>query len=553
MPPSSLSIARNLRSLLAAALLLPLPMASQAQDISFATPPLEMARAAVGEWPGSAVVGVWREGRTSFAGVSDGKPLDAAEVEGEKSRLYEIGSISKVFTGLLLAQAVERGELQLDDSLGKLLDGRVAFASAQVAGITLRQLVTHTSCMPRLPADIRRGWTENDPYRHYDRTRLWKAVGEMSLDKAPPCAASYSNVGFAVLGELLAEKYGKPWEQLVRERIAMPLGMKDTVQSLGDKAPRLAPGHNGRQATPPWDMLAFAGAGALRSTAADMLLFGRALAAGRHGPLGAAAERLVQPLARFDGDIGYAIFIRGPAERRTWLHNGGTGGHRSQLVVAPDTGEVLIVLAANAEAPVYRVGSQVVAARYEVAAGEAKAPDAARLNDYVGVFRVDGNAALTFVVQDGVLHARYTGQPFAPLRAAGPDEFTVGNKARLRFEREGDKVQAVRLSQAGAELKGVRTAEPAPARATLPMEQLQPYVGRYQAGQYSFDVQAHAGQLSVKLGSQSRFFVFPAVGQADRFDYDVVKASIQFERYPGGPVKALVLHQDGQMRAEKVE
>ena len=265
---------------------------------TLASPPPELARAALGDLRGSISVGVWRDGKANFA--------------GDSAALFEIGSISKVFTGVLLAQAVERGDLSLDDTLGKLLAGKVAsFTSDKVTAVTLRQLVTHTSCMPRLPADFQGRSDKADPYRNYDRARLWKAVASMTFDATPPCAASYSNLGVGLPGELLSERYGQPWETLVRERITGPLGMHDTVVTLGDKAPRLAPAFVGGRPTPPWEMAAFVGAGGLRSTAADMLLFGRALLAGRDGLLGAAAERVATPLARFDGDIGYAILVRG--------------------------------------------------------------------------------------------------------------------------------------------------------------------------------------------------------------------------------------------------
>lgn len=525
-----------------------------AEPLSLASDPLELARAALGALPGSSAVGVWRDGKVSQAGTRDGAALPSAEVGGDKAALFEIGSITKVFTGLLLAQAVERGDLGLDDTLGKLLEGKVTMASDKVGAVTLRQLVTHTSCLPRLPADFREGARRDDPYRNYGRARLWAALASMKFDAAPPCAASYSNLGVGLLGELLSEHYGKPWDVLVRERITEPLGMHDTVRALGDRSARLAPGFNGSKPAPPWEMQAFAGAGSLRSTPADLLLFGRAILAGRNGPLGPAAERLVTPLARFDGGIGYAIFVRGPPTRRTFVHTGGTGGYRSQLLLAADTGEVMVVLASNAEAPVHRVGAEVLASRYPVEAGGI-AIEPSRLAAYAGVFRVDPNAAFTLVVQDGALHLHSTGQPFVVLAPSGPDSFTLGTRGRVVFERDGDgaAVSRVTVSSQGVDHLGLRTPEPVPPSASLPDAQLRAFVGRYRSARLSFDVQAGAGQLTVKLNEQPRFPVFPVADRPDRFAYDVVRAELQFERYPNGEVRGLVLHQNGEQRVPKVE
>src|SRR6185369_5119291 len=154
-----------------------------------------------------------------------------------------------------------------------------------VAAIKLRDLVTHSSCLPRLPGDFA-GKSRIKLYRDYDRDSLWNALAKLKLENPPPCEADYSNFGFAVLSELLAERYNKPWELLVRERITGPLGMDDTQQHLGDKATRLTEGHSGSDSALPWEMRAFAGAGGLRSTAADMLKFSSAILAGREGPLG---------------------------------------------------------------------------------------------------------------------------------------------------------------------------------------------------------------------------------------------------------------------------
>lgn len=512
-----------------------------------------MAAAALGPLRGVAQVGVWSDGQARF-GMARNRVADAPA-----QALFEVGSISKVFTGLLLAQAVEQGDLALEDTRGALLNGTPSAAPAlpaPVAAITLRQLVTHTSCLPRLPADFRERSDAANPYRTYGRVRLWQALAHTRLAQSPPCASAYSNLGFAVLGEVLAQRYGKPWAMLVHERISGPLGMHDTVQALGDKAPRLAVAYDGDSPVSLWEFDAFAGAGALRSTAADMLTFSRALLAGAKGPLGPAAQRLFTPLAQYEGSqIGYAMMLRERDGLRTWLHGGSTGGYRSIWMLAPERGDAVIALVANAQAMQSHVMTPLLQARYPVPAGR-PAADAAALAPYEGVYRASPTVAFSFAVLGGQLHSRATGNEFEPLQVLGPDGFTQPASGRqVRFERKDGQPPTVHYERLGQHLLGTKVDEP--VLGTVPpqsSETLAPYLGRYRmAGGRVFDVQSADGRLQVRLGSQPRFTVYPLPGQPDRFAYDAVRAELEFERYPSGEVRALVLHQNGRFRAPRAE
>ncbi len=321
-----------IRGAIAALLGLALAVGVHAQLLSIRSEPAALARAALGPEPGSASVAVWRDGRLSVATLRRA-PDAAAPVElppAELLALFEIGSISKVFTGVLLAQAVEKGELSLDDNLGQLLKGKVVFSSGEVAAITLRQLVTHSSCLPRQFGELRQGPAIVAQIRSASRSALWAALASQKLTRQGPCPALYSNYGMAVIGELLSERYGKPWSELVRDNITVPLGMADTVQHMGDKTARFAAALDGKLPAPAWDMEAFAGAGALRSTVSDLVLFGRAILAGRQGPLelrrnvwllrwactGAARSRMQFLSAGHPTDAPIAMTVRPVVSRR---------------------------------------------------------------------------------------------------------------------------------------------------------------------------------------------------------------------------------------------
>lgn len=417
--------------------------------------PSELARAALGRLPGTAVVGMLQADRPSYGA--------AGEQAKSEQLLFGIGSISKAFTGLLLAQAVERGELTLDTTLGSLKLTAVPLPP-KVGAITLRQLVTHTSCLPNDPNDIAQETDMAQMLANYPRTRLWSALASQRMHRNGPCTAEYSNLGFAVLGEALAAHYRTSWEQLVHERITEPLGMSDTVSQVASKEDRLATAYSDGKSVTPWrEWDAFVGTGGLYSSARDMLTFSRALLAGRQGLLGAAAERVLQPL---NGNvIAYGIDMRGYPDQRTYDKNGRTAGFSSYWIIVPDTREALIVLASNSNAPLDGVSRSILARRYPVpqplASGRSD-----NLPDYAGVYRVNDKSAFTFVARNGLLYGCLTGQRFTQLLPAGNDTFVLPEaSAAFSFIRDRDRgrMKTAILRQHGAETVAQRIDEVTPS------------------------------------------------------------------------------------------
>ena len=532
---------------------------AHAQTFSIGSAPAALASAVLGPEPGFASVAVWHDGKLGLATVRRTPgAASATPLAGNAAPLFEIGSISKVFTGVLLAQAVEKGELGLDDTLGNLLKGKVDFSSADVAAITLRQLMTHSSCLPRQFGSLRGGAAIVAQIREANRAALWAALASQKLPGKGPCPALYSNYGVAVVGEVLSDHFGKPWSVLVRDNIALPLGMADTVQHLGDKAPRFAPAFDGQLPTTAWDMDAFAGAGALRSTASDLVLFGRAILAGRNGPLAAAAERIVEPLGVYQGvQIGYAIFVRGTAAKRTYAHDGLTGGYQAQLMLAADTGDVVALLASNVQAPMGQTMLEVLASRYPVNS-QAISMDAEQLRQYAGVYRVNPDLAFVCAVQDGKLYVRATRNGFKAYIPVGVDLFTrPAGGAQMRFVRDGNEVVSLQLDQVGSVTRARRTSEPVPEPALVAQDLAGAYAGRYVATHFlkspiELEVRVEGGQMLVKGGNFPPTPAFPIPGKPDWFSAEVVPARVHFERDAGGKVSALILHQNGETRALRV-
>jgi CubicO group peptidase (beta-lactamase class C family) len=269
--------------------------------------------------------------------------------------LFEIGSVTKVFTALLLAEAVTRGELSLDTPLGELLP-EVDVPTRDGVAITVEHLATHTSGLPNNPMPLAAAvWAQwrardGDPWEAIDRAALMTAVSETKLRRTPGTGRiAYSNLGAGVLGHaLVAAASSHDFGELVRSRICDPLGMGDTVQLPDqEQIEREAVGHRRRRRpTGHWQVAGLPGAGALRSTATDMLTFLRAQLSPHDTPLGPAIA-LTHPERRPGKRLGIGLgWLRVPmrGERIMLWHNGGTGGFRAFAGFVPAAGVGAVAL-----------------------------------------------------------------------------------------------------------------------------------------------------------------------------------------------------------------
>ena len=262
--------------------------------------------------------------------------------------VFEIGSITKVFTSTLLANLVLREELGLDTPVQSLLRAEAQMPTRNGTEITLGDLATHSSGLPRLPDNLDpEDWT--NPYADYTVDRLYAFLSSHELGRGIGEAVEYSNVGYGLLGHALALREGTDYETLVTERILEPLQMSDTAVELTPPLEqRLAVGHDeSLQPVANWDVTALAGAGALRSTVNDLLTFIEANLGLRESPLREAMERAHVP-QRTDPelgmDIGLGWIIVEEGGRRFVWHNGGTGGYSSFIGFDPQALEGVVVL-----------------------------------------------------------------------------------------------------------------------------------------------------------------------------------------------------------------
>ena len=268
--------------------------------------------------------------------------------------IFEIGSITKTFTGLILSQMVEQGKVKFNDPVRELLPPGTVERPAG-AEITLLDLATQHSGLPRMPDNFKPGDPAN-PYADYHAANLFEFLAKHGVSKPANPEFLYSNLGFGLLGQALSDRAGEPYPQLLKNEVLDPLGMRDTAVTLSpEQQARFIPGHTAdHKPAHAWDLDAFAGAGAIRSTATDMLLYleanlhsesvkaiGSSLAA---KTISAALVRDHELRAQSFGDQKIALaWLYDPTTGNYW-HNGATGGYSSYAFFNPKSDYAAVVL-----------------------------------------------------------------------------------------------------------------------------------------------------------------------------------------------------------------
>lgn len=273
----------------------------------------------------------------------------------DRDTRFEIGSVTKTFTGALLLEAVDRGELALDTTVSEVLEdaGRAVDPEADIATVTLRELASHTSGLPSTPLSrvplgaIRANFLGADPYRATPEEIIDLAAGAPTSGRGD---YDYSNFGVALLGQLLALDAGTDYEALVADRLLVPLGLAETTVpvvpgSLPEDAltGTTAVGH----ARDPWTLRGSAPAGGIRSSASDMVTWLRTMQDGTNP--GAAGLDPVAPAGEgTEIAVSWHLTTRDDGTRIVW-HNGMTGGFAAYVGYDPATGRGAVVLTDSAQ------------------------------------------------------------------------------------------------------------------------------------------------------------------------------------------------------------
>jgi CubicO group peptidase (beta-lactamase class C family) len=261
---------------------------------------------------------------------------------------FEIGSITKTMTATLLASLVGDSVVALDDEIGRWLD------AGPNAAITLEQLATHTSGLPRLAPNQRT--RDANPYRHFTAQRAEK--GLRAATRTPGAGHVYSNFGYQLLGLALERASGQRYEALLAERLLRPLGMTRSGVGAAGGGTRLT-GHAGGKPAGHWDF-ALPGPGAVEATVGDLARYLSACTAPPAGPLGAAIRLCEQPRVRMGGGKagGLAWIITGGL----LFHNGGTGGFSASVAIDQAAGHAVGALVNTYGGSVARLDAAVITA-----------------------------------------------------------------------------------------------------------------------------------------------------------------------------------------------
>ena len=486
---------------------------------------------------------------------------DSRPIDGET--MFEIGSVTKVFTSLLLSEMVQHGEVALNDAVAKYLPASVKVPQRDGKQITLLDLATHTSGLPRLPSNLAPKDMSN-PYAGYTVSDLYAFLSSYQLPRDPGAQYEYSNLGGGLLGLALSRHAGMSYGELVKKWICDPLGMTDTtIELTPEMKQRLAVGHNAAlQPVSNWDLgPAFAGAGALRSDANDMLTFVAANLGYVKTPLApamAAMLKVQRPTGMTDIEIalGWHIFTTGGKEI-VW-HNGGTGGYRAFIGFDRQSG-VGVVALSNAFTPegVDDIGHHLLDTNFPLMkpAGEHKEVpvDAKILATYVGAYQLAPQIFFSITRDGDHLYAQLTGQGrYEIFPESDKDFFYKVVNAQITFvtDRTG-KATALILHQNGLDQRANRVEGAAAAEAPAELKEvtvdrtiLQKYVGTYQlAPGFEIAITLDGDQLYEQATGQGKAAIYPA--SEKEFFLKVVDAQISFVTDSSGHATELVLHQGG--------
>lgn len=266
----------------------------------------------------------------------------------DANTVYEIGSITKTFTGLLLALQVQRGKIKADDPVNKYLPDSVKIPAFEGVPITMVSLSNHTSGLPRFdPVAEDPQFDSKAPYANFTVNKLFSFLRSYQPSRKPGAKYDYTNIGAGLLGTLLARYANTTFAQLLQREIFLPLQLRDTKLDLTPAMKsRLAQGYSsdGKPADT-WEFKALAGCGGIKSTMNDMIRYAKANMSTAPTMLEKAMQLSHRPTySGKDNTVGMGWHVIAGKHRTIVWHNGQTGGYYSMMYLEPATGKAVIVL-----------------------------------------------------------------------------------------------------------------------------------------------------------------------------------------------------------------
>ncbi|RNC86328.1 MAG: serine hydrolase [Winogradskyella sp.] len=383
--------------------------------------------------------------------------LENGDAVNENS-VYEIGSISKVFTCIVLADEVLKGNMSLDDPISKYLPKEFKAIKGANREITLKDLATHTSGLPRMPSNFNPKDPEN-PFADYTVKELYEFLDSYTLTRDVGAQYEYSNLAMGLLGHILELSTGTPYADLIKARITDPLDMKSTGIVINDNMKsNLAYGYNVElKITKNWDLNVLAGAGAIKSTTSDMIKFFKANVTESDTDL-YKAMALSHEVAYIDSNTNLNIGLgwHYNSDGTIIWHNGGTGGYKAFGGFVKGTDKAVIVFTNSAEivdlVGVKQLG-QEVELKLPVKREFPEIVDVSEdvLGTYVGKYELTPNFHIAIRHDKKQLFARATGQQEFEVYPSAENEFFLKIvEASITFNKnESGVVESLTLHQNG--------------------------------------------------------------------------------------------------------
>lgn len=322
--------------------------------------------AAFVERPANAgiVIGVTRNGKRHIVSRGVSSKNDPTRLVND-STLFEIGSITKPFTGIALARAVLDGQLSLEQPIGEFLPTAITFPD-EIASISVEALATHSAGLPRDPPSLSPVWSifKNNPLREVTDRQAFESLAGLEIRATRQPEYEYSNFGFMLLGRLLEEATGARYAQLIEEGIAGTLGMTHTWVDLPDsELSRLAVGHRVGKTVEHWYGIPLPAASGIISNVPDMLTFLEAHLQSDTTPLAEAVGLAMEPRLRVsettEVGLGWSVFAV-PGIPRIVYHHGSTMGFRSYVGMAPELDLGVVVLGNSRDITISSIGRMIM-------------------------------------------------------------------------------------------------------------------------------------------------------------------------------------------------
>lgn len=504
------------------------------------------------------------------------KSLETKEAV-DKNSIFEIGSISKTFTGILLADMLLKNKMSLDDPLQKYLPEGITAPTRNGEAIKLVNMANHTSSLPRMPSNFNPKNPAN-PFADYSEEQLYDFLQNYELPRDIGSAYEYSNYAMGLLGHILALQNKMSYEELVAQVITKPLGLENTgIRLTPNMKKNLALGHSGGVEVENWELTTLAGAGAIRSNAVDMLNF---LAAN----MGIVKNELYLAMqlshrnSRLEGKepivgLGWHTMVFDDTEI-IW-HNGGTGGYRTFTGFLKGSNKGVVVLS-NSNVGVDDIGIHIL--HPESPLNEIKPSIATKIQKIIDEQGLElglktysnlrNNNASEYDFSENELnrlgYEYLRGKEMEKALAvfklnteAYPNSSNVYDSYGEAFKENGDKEKAIANYGKSVEINPANQnaitilkelgVDPESLVKEIIIDEvvLETYVGQYElAPNFILTVSRDGSQLKVQATNQPEFPIYPK--SENEFYLKVVEAQLTFKKNDEGIIESVTLHQNGQ-------